>query len=256
MDFPVVDFWRVRWQSVIAPTMKEAFRQITEWVFDLDNTLYPRHTDLFKQIDWKMTDYVARLTGLGKDEARKLQKQLYRDHGTTLNGLMMEYHIDPHDYLACVHDIDYGEVEANPALGELIASLPGRKHIFTNGDVRHAENTLQAIGIGPVFDSMFDIVAADFEPKPARGPYEKFLKAHVVHPGEAAMFEDMPRNLEVPKELGMTTVLVVPRAGSTHSAEHWELAGEDDPHIDHVTDHLDDFLADILAAIGPARGST
>ena len=160
--------------------MKEAFRQITEWVFDLDNTLYPRHTDLFKQIDWKMTDYVARLTGLDTEDARKLQKQLYRDHGTTLNGLMMEYSIDPHDYLAYVHDIDYGEVEANPALGELIASLPGRKHIFTNGDVRHAENTLRAIGIEPVFDSLFDIVAADFEPKPARGPYEKFLKAHVA----------------------------------------------------------------------------
>ncbi|WP_075995438.1 pyrimidine 5'-nucleotidase [Salaquimonas pukyongi] len=233
--------------------MKDAFSNITEWVFDLDNTLYPRHTDLFKQIDWKMTDYVASLTGLAKDEARKLQKQLYRDHGTTLNGLMMEYSIDPHDYLAHVHDIDYGEVEANPALGELIASLPGRKHIFTNGDVRHAENTLRAIGIEPVFDSMFDIVAADFEPKPARGPYEKFLKAHVVHPVEAVMFEDMPRNLEVPKDLGMVTVLIVPRSGSTHSAEQWELAGGDAPHIDHVTDHLDDFLADVLEAIGPAR---
>lgn len=226
--------------------MKNDFKHITEWVFDLDNTLYPRHTDLFRQIDWKMTDYVARLTGFTKEDARKLQKQLYRDHGTTLNGLMREYGIDPHDFLADVHDIDYGEVEYNPALGQLIASLPGRKHIFTNGDVRHAENTIRALGIEPIFDSMFDIVAADFEPKPARGPYEKFLKAHVVKPQEAAMFEDMPRNLEVPKELGMKTVLVVPRAGTEFSAESWELADNDAPHIDQITDHIDEFLADIL----------
>lgn len=228
--------------------MKQNFTDITEWVFDLDNTLYPRHTDLFKQIDWKMTDYVARLTGQNKEDARKLQKQLYRDHGTTLNGLMREYNIDPHNFLADVHDIDYQEVEHNPALGELIASLPGRKHIFTNGDVRHAENTLRALGIEPIFDSMFDIVAADFEPKPARGPYEKFLNAHVVHPKEAAMFEDMPRNLEVPKTLGMTTVLIVPRSGTEFAAETWELAGAEDHYIDHVTDHIDDFLADVLSA--------
>lgn len=229
----------------------QRFAAISEWVFDLDNTLYPRHTDLFSQIDWKMTDYLEALTGLPREEARALQKKLYREHGTTLNGLMREYDVDPHDYLAKVHDIDYGQLAPNPVLGQLIASLPGRKHIFTNGDVRHAENTLAALGIEPFFDSMFDIVAADFEPKPARGPYEKFLRDHVVHPAEAAMFEDMPRNLEVPKTLGMKTVLVVPRRGSSHSAEHWEIAGEDDPHIDHVTDHLDDFLADILEALQP-----
>ena len=232
--------------------MQNEFRHVAEWVFDLDNTLYPRHTDLFGQIDQRMTDYVARLTGLERDAARRLQKELYRLHGTTLNGLMQEYDVDPHAFLAFVHDIDYGQVAYNPALGQLIASLPGRKHIFTNGDVRHAENTLKALGIEPIFDSLFDIVAADFEPKPERGPYERFLKAHVVDPGEAAMFEDMPRNLEVPKELGMRTVLVVPRGRDTGSMESWEIAGADDPHIDHVTDHLDDFLADVLEAIGPA----
>jgi len=234
--------------------MKTDFSSVSEWVFDLDNTLYPRHTDLFKQIDWKMTDYVAKLTGFSRQDARKLQKQLYRDHGTTLRGLMNDYGIDPHDFLHDVHDIDYGEVEYNPALGQLIASLPGRKHIFTNGDVRHAENTIRALGIEPIFDSMFDIVAADFEPKPARGPYEKFLNAHVVHPKSAAMFEDMPRNLEVPKDMGMTTVLIVPRAGSAHAAETWELAGDDAPHIDHVTDHIDEFIADVLEELGAQPG--
>ncbi len=230
--------------------MTPDFSHIREWVFDLDNTLYPRHTDLFSQIDWKMTEYVSRLTGLEKNEARKLQKDLYKSHGTTLRGLMAEHHVDPHDFLHDVHDIDYSQVEENPALGELIASLPGRKHVFTNGDVRHAKNTLKAIGIDPgQFDAMFDIVAADFEPKPAREPYEKFLAEHVIDPAHAAMFEDMPRNLEVPKSMGMTTVLIVPRAGSNFSLEHWELDGRDATHIDHVTDNLDEFLADVLKEI-------
>lgn len=226
-----------------------AFRLITEWVFDLDNTLYPRHADLFGQIDWNMTAYVERLTGLPKEKARELQKRLYREHGTTLNGLMHEYHIDPRDYLDRVHDIDYSRVEYNPVLGELIASLPGRKHIFTNSDVRHAENTLKALGIEPFFDSLFDIVAAEFEPKPARGSYEKFLRNHVIQPQEAAMFEDMPRNLAVPKEMGMTTVLIIPRNDPTPVAEHWELAVQDNPHIDHIADDLNDFLADVLQAL-------
>ncbi|MCB1458627.1 MAG: pyrimidine 5'-nucleotidase [Nitratireductor sp.] len=226
----------------------DAFSHVTDWVFDLDNTLYPRHCDLFSQIDWRMTAYVAELTGLERDEARQLQKRLYREHGTTLNGLMREFAIDPLHYLADVHDIDYSRIEHNPALGEAIARLPGRKHIFTNGDVRHAENTLAALGI-PVawFDSLFDIVASDFNPKPMREPYDAFLKAHAIRPESAAMFEDMPRNLTVPKQLGMVTVLIVPMAGKEHAAEAWELEGESDPHIDHVTDDIHAFLTEIAS---------
>jgi len=216
---------------------------IVEWVFDLDNTLYPRHCDLFGQIDLRMTAYVARLTGLEADAARLLQKRLYRDHGTTLAGLMREFAIDPHHYLADVHDIDYSALRPDPALGAAIAGLPGRKHIFTNGDTAHAERTLRAVGIDiSHFDSLFDIVRADFEPKPARAPYERFLKRHAVDPARAAMFEDMPRNLEAAKALGMTTVLVVPREGAHPDAEAWEHAGAADPHIDHVTDDLAGWL--------------
>ncbi|MEM1318032.1 MAG: pyrimidine 5'-nucleotidase, partial [Pseudomonadota bacterium] len=138
--------------------LRAAFGGIDEWVFDLDNTLYPRHSDLFAQIDWKMTDYVAELLGSDKESARKLQKELYREYGTTLRGLMERYDIDPHDFLHKVHDIDYSPVDPNPALGELIAALPGRKHIFTNGDVPHAERTMERLGITQHFHRIFDIV--------------------------------------------------------------------------------------------------
>lgn len=226
--------------------MTNLFQSVDEWIFDLDNTLYPRDADLFSQIDWKMTDFVERLTGLPRDEARKLQKDLYRDHGTTLNGLMNEYDIDPHAYLEAVHDIDYSPLSPHPELARIIKQLPGRKHIFTNGDVPHAEKTLQALGFEPFFDSMFDIVAADFSPKPHRRAYERFLAQHVVHPECAAMFEDMPRNLSVPKTMGMRTVLVVPSAISSHKGEAWEVPASGDGHIDAVTDDLERFLANVL----------
>ncbi len=232
-----------------AAELRAAFSGITDWVFDLDNTLYPRHSDLFAQIDWAMTDFVAAHLSMPKDDARVLQKQLYRKHGTTLRGLMEEYDVDPHDFLEKVHDIDYSPVTPNPGLGDLIAALPGRRHIFTNGDVPHARRTTDRLGITQHFDAVFDIVAAGLEPKPASGPYEKFLAAHSVEPRKAVMFEDMPRNLDVPKRLGMATVLVMPAQGSEFSAESWEHDESDGHIIDFRTDDLDTFLADVLEAL-------
>lgn len=241
------------------PTAKPDLSHVTDWVFDLDNTLYPRHCNLFSQMDIRMTNYVAKLTGKAGPEARILQKQLYQSHGTTLAGLMAEYHVDPHHYLADVHDIDYSAVEAHPELGQAIAALPGRKHIFTNGDIPHAEKTLAALGFGPVFDAMFDIVAAGYEPKPKRITYERFLERHEIEPALAVMFEDMPRNLQVPKALGMVTVLIRPLSDRSHVAEAWELAGHDEPHIDHVTDDIAGFLSSLeikRAAATFATGKT
>ena len=226
-----------------------ALAHVREWVFDLDNTLYPRTSDLFAQIDWKMTDYVAALLETDKETARAEQKRLYREHGTTLRGLMSDHGIDPHDFLAKVHDIDYAPVAPNEALGAMIAALPGRAHIFTNGDVPHARRTTDRLGITEHFETVFDIVAADLEPKPARRPYERFLEASGVDPSRAAMFEDMPRNLSVPHAMGMRTVLVLPTGFEGTDAQRWEHEVERAEEIDFATDHLDDFLADVLAAL-------
>ncbi len=227
------------------PLPKASLAHVTDWVFDLDNTLYSRHHELFSQIDWKMSGFVSRLTGLPLEEARLLQKRLYRQHGTTLAGLMAEYDIDPQAFLADVHDIDYSAIPANPELGRAIAMLPGRKHIFTNADVPHAERTLEVLGFGPVFDAKFDIVAAGFAPKPARIAYERFIQSHGVEPTLAAMFEDMPRNLEVPKALGMVTVLIAPGGSQAPGVESWEFDGHDASHVDHVTDDLNAFLQEL-----------
>ncbi len=224
------------------------FSHVTDWVFDLDNTLYPHHSNLFSQIDVKMTTYVSELLTLPREEARKLQKQLYLEYGTTLSGLMARHHINPDEFLEKVHDIDYSWLVPDPVLGTAIRQLPGRKFIFTNGDRRHAERTARQLGILDHFDDIFDIVAAGHTPKPARQTYEKFAELHSVTGHNAVMFEDLARNLSVPKSLGMTTVLIVPRNFEPTFSEIWERDQDHVDDVDYVTDDLSKFLGAIVKA--------
>lgn len=222
------------------------FAHVTDWVFDLDNTLYPHHSDLFSQIDVKMTAYVSELLSMPRDEARALQKQLYRDHGTTLKGLMETYRVDPDDFLEKVHDIDYSWLDPNPELGEAISALPGRKFIFTNGDRNHAERAARQLGVLDHFEDIFDIVAAGLEPKPSKETYDRFIDLHAVVGSNAVMFEDLARNLRVPKALGMTTVLIVPKNFEPTFTEIWEQDPYEEDDVDFVTDDLTVFLRTIL----------
>ena len=219
-----------------------SFEHVDTWVFDLDNTLYPRQSNLFSQIDVKMTSYVAQLLGLPREEARKIQKEYYLRYGTTLKGLMLEHRVDYRDFLDKVHDIDYSWLNPDPALGKAIEALPGRKYIFTNGDRGHAERAAGQLGILGQFDDIFDIVAAELTPKPARETYDRFLAAHGVVGSKAAMFEDLARNLVEAKAVGMSTVLIVPGAFQSDFIEAWEQDGHEDGHVDYTTDNLTGFL--------------
>jgi putative hydrolase of the HAD superfamily len=220
----------------------EHFAHVETWIFDLDNTLYPRSANLFAQIDAKMTNYVAELLSLDHAAAKKLQKELYHEQGTTLAGLMARYDIDPDDFLLRVHDLDYSPIEAAPELGAAIAALPGRKFIFTNGDRPHAERTANKLGILEHFEDIFDIVAAELLPKPAALAYHRFLARHSIDGSRAAMFEDLARNLVVPKTLGMKTVLVVPPSLEESLADVWEKDAGFTDEVDYVTDDLTNFL--------------
>ncbi len=233
-------------QPKISPEPAD-FAHVTEWVFDLDNTLYPHHVNLFSQIDKNMSAFVAELLQLEPDEARALQKRYYHEHGTTLQGLMLHHGINPDEFLERAHAIDYSPLMPHPELGEAIKALPGRKFIFTNGSVPHAEAAARALGILDHFDDIFDIVAADYVPKPAGVTYDKFASLHRVETKKAAMFEDLPRNLQVPKTLGMRTVLLTPRNMDDVLIERWELLSEEDDHIDYVTDDLVTFLTGLTS---------
>jgi putative hydrolase of the HAD superfamily len=225
-----------------------AFGQIETWVFDLDNTLYPHHVNLWQQVDARIRDYIADFLKIAHADAFRLQKDYYKRYGTTLRGMMIEHGMKPDDFLDYVHQIDYSPLEPNAVLGAQIEKLPGRKLILTNGTTGHTAAVLARLGLANHFDEIFDIVAAELEPKPSPATYARFLKAHAVDAGRAAMFEDLARNLAVPHELGMTTVLVVPAGAREVLREDWELAGRDAPHVDHVTDDLAGFLQAIAAA--------
>ena len=234
--------------SIVPPRpAPRAFDHVDTWVFDVDNTLYPHHVNLWHQVDDRIRDYIADFLKIGNDEAFRLQKDYYKRYGTSMRGLMTEHGMKPDDFLEFVHQIDHSLLEPNPALGDAIERLAGRKLILTNGTRGHAAAVLARLGLEAHFEDVFDIVAAELEPKPSALAYERFLKAHGVDAGRAAMFEDLARNLAVPHALGMTTVLIVPAHTREVFRESWELEGRDDPHIDHVTDDLTGFLEKLVA---------
>lgn len=230
----------------------EAYADVDTWVFDLDNTLYPPHADLWPQVDHRITVFLGNLLGLDGLSARALQIHYYRTYGTTLNGLMVE-HPDAFEishFLDFVHDIDRTTLMVDAPLATAIERLPGRRLVFTNGSRGHAEKTMLALGIAHLFDDVFDIVSGGFTPKPDPRTYERFLAAHAVDPGRAVMFEDIVRNLEAPKALGMRTVLVVPKQGRADHRDACDRADHAPVYVDHVTDDLAAFLGSI-AVSGP-----
>ena len=224
------------------------FARVETWVFDLDNTLYPHHLNLWHQVDERIRDFIAAYLEVANEDAFRIQKDFYKRYGTTMRGLMAEHGLEPDEFLDYVHQIDHSPLLPNPALGAALEKLPGRKLILTNGTRRHANAVLARLELDRHFDDVFDIVAAELEPKPSQQTYDRFLSALNVDARKAAMFEDLARNLAIPHALGMTTVLVVPQHTREVFREDWELEGRDAPHVDHVTDDLVGFLERIRTA--------
>lgn len=188
--------------------MIAALRHVDCWIFDLDNCLYPASANLFELIDIRMGEYIQRLLGTNPVEARRVQKEYFHEHGTTLAGLMAAEGIDPHEFLDYVHDIDLARITADPALVAAIDRLPGRKFVFTNGDEAYAGRVLERLGLANAFDGMHDIHAMDYVPKPNPPSYAAMCKRHGIEPETALFAEDMARNLRPAKALGMATVWV------------------------------------------------
>ena len=218
--------------------------EVETWIFDLDNTLYPASCRLFDQVQQRMTDYICRRLALSAEEAAELRRNYFREHGTTLRGLMTVNAIDPHEFLAFVHDIDLAGVSPDPALAAALRRLAGRKIIHTNGSQRHAERLLEHLGIGDCFSGIVDIVAADFDPKPGLGGYRLLLLRHAVAAPSALMVEDIARNLAPAAELGMTTAWL-------RNGLDWAAADSDGDYIHHVVDDLAGFLAAAAALQQP-----
>jgi putative hydrolase of the HAD superfamily len=218
--------------------MRRDLAHIDAWLFDLDNTLYPQSAKLFAQIDARIGAYVARTLNLDPGEAHKVQKGWFISHGTTLAGLMAEHGVDPHEYLADVHDIEMDVLEHNAPLAAAIAKLPGRKLVFTNADAPYAEKVLTRLGLLDQFEAIHDVHASNYAPKPHRDAYRSVCDAWRIDPTRAAFAEDMARNLAPAKAIGMTTIWV--DNGSEQAPD------ADRSYIDHTTHDICHWLQSIL----------
>jgi putative hydrolase of the HAD superfamily len=210
-------------------------RTVDTWIFDLDNTLYPARCNLFVQVSERMTRFIQDRFDLEAGPAKDLQRDLFRRHGTTLRGLMTEHGVEPGAFLDYVHDIDVTPVDPSPRLDALLAALPGRKLVFTNGSVPHAERVMDRLGVTRHFDSVFDIVAAGYVPKPDPGPYDRLVDDAGIVPERAVMIEDMAKNLAPAAALGMRTVWL-------KSDHDWARDGAEADHVHHVAEDLVTFL--------------
>ena len=219
--------------------MDPRFAHIRDWIFDLDNCLYPASAGLFALIDERMGAYIERLTGCGPGEAKRIQKAHFHAHGTTLAGLMKECEVDPHDFLQDVHAVPLDRVAPDPRLATGLARLPGRKFVFTNGDAPYARRVLEAIGLHDHIDELHDIHASELRPKPDPHAYALLCERFAIDPERAVLVEDMAQNLKPAKALGMTTVWV--DNGSERGAHLAE-----DGQVDFVIADVGDWLEDIL----------
>jgi putative hydrolase of the HAD superfamily len=211
---------------------------VRNWVFDLDNTLYPHGARLFEQVDRRITDYIARFFKVDRDEAYKIQKGYFHTRGTTLSGLMAEHGVDPYEYLADVHDIEMDVLDENAPLAAAIARLPGRKIIFTNADAPYAGKILERLGLGESFEAIHDVHAAQYRPKPAPEAYQHLCDAYGLEPTQSLFADDMARNLKPAKQIGMTTLWV------DNGSEQGEEGDRD--FVDFTTRDITHWLHDIL----------
>ena len=180
-----------------------------------------------------MTRFVMEALGVGQTEADRLRNHYWQLYGTTLAGLMHEHDVDPAPYLTEVHDISLDHLEPDDDLTSAIAALPGRRIVYTNGCAPYAERVLAARGLSGLFHGVYGVEHAGFLPKPQRAAFETVFAGDGTEARSAAMFEDDPRNLAAPHEMGMRTVHVAPER---HTADH----------IHHHTDDLALFLRSLV----------
>jgi len=211
---------------------------IKYWIFDLDNTLYSGQTKVFSEVDKKMSAFISKKMSVDLIKAKEIQKKYFYESGTTLSGLMKHDGIDPHEFLEFVHDIDISWLPKDLLLKEELIKIKEKKYIFTNGSHAHVENVTKQLGIDGLFDGVFDIVDANFVPKPHIEPYKKIMKKFDLDPKKSILIEDIAHNLEQAKNLGMKTCWL-------ENDESFAKKDADKPYIDYKIKSLPSFLQKI-----------
>ena len=211
---------------------------IKYWLFDLDNTLYSGQTKVFSEVDKKMSSFISKKFSVDLIKAREIQKKYFYEYGTTLSGLMHHDKIDPHEFLEFVHDIDISWLPKDRVLRKELIKIKEKKYIFTNGSHAHVENVTKQLGIDGLFDGAFDIIDANFIPKPKIETKKKIVEKFDLDPKKSILIEDIAHNLEQAKNLGMKTCWL-------ENDEAFAKKDADKPYIDYKIKNLPSFLQKI-----------
>jgi putative hydrolase of the HAD superfamily len=182
--------------------------KIDTWIFDLDNTLYSADSGIFQQVHDLMGKFVSKHLNVERKKAKEIQRKYYKQHGTTLRGMMDNHGVDPEYFLKEVHKLDYSIVDSNKKLNEELKKLKGRKIVYTNANLQHALDVLDRIELSNFFDYIFDIKMANYIPKPDLQPYKQIIKDFNLNPSTSAMFDDIAKNLVPAKKVGFTSIWI------------------------------------------------
>ena len=213
-------------------------KNIKNILFDCDGVLYQDLESVFGQVSKRMTQYISEKLKINLVEAKKLQTNYFHKYNTSLNGLMIHHDIPPKEFLNFVHDIDLSFMEKDIVLRGEIEKLDLRKFVFTNGSSEHVNNITKHLGIDDLFDDIFDIVDAEYFPKPDPKNYDLMLKKFHIDPKQTLYIEDIAKNLSIAKKLGTTTVWLI-------NEEQWGKKDSNKEFIDYKIKNVSLFLKEI-----------
>ena len=213
-------------------------KNIKNILFDCDGVLYQDLESVFGQVSKRMTQYISEKLKINLVEAKKLQTNYFHKYNTSLNGLMINHDIPPKEFLKFVHDIDLSFMEKDVVLRGEIEKLDLRKFVFTNGSSEHVSNITTHLGIDDLFEDVFDIIDAEYSPKPAAKAFDLMVKKFDIDPKETIYIEDIAKNLSIGKERGATTVWLI-------NNEYWGKKESDKDYIDYKIENLSLFLKEI-----------
>ena len=213
-------------------------KNIKNILFDLDGVLYQDLEAVFGQVSKKMTEYISSKLNVNSIKAKELQTNYFHKYNTSLNGLMIHHDIPPEEFLKYVHDIDLSFMKKDKLLREELEKLNIKKFVFTNGSKEHVKNITEHLGIEDLFDGIFDIVDAEFHPKPEAKAFDLMVKKFNIEPKETIYIEDIAKNLSIAKARGSTTVWLM-------NDEYWGKKESDKDFIDYKIENLSLFLKEI-----------
>ena len=207
-------------------------------LLDLDGTVYQDLESVFGQVSKLMTKYISEKLNIDLKKAKELQTNYFYKYNTSLNGLMIHHDIPPKEFLNFVHDIDLSFMKKDKILRQELENLKMRKLIFTNGSTDHAKNVLRHLGIDDLFQGIFDITDAEYQPKPEPKAFDLMTKKFDLDPSETIYVEDIAKNLSIGKERGCTTVWLI-------NNEEWGKMESDKEYIDYKIENLSLFLKEL-----------